>query len=87
MANTPSARKRVRRNASRALINSARMSRLRTFIKKVEQAVAAGDRTAAQTALKDVQPELGRGVSKGLLKRNAAARKMSRLAARVKALK
>ncbi len=86
MANTPQARKRVLRNAKRALINKMRISRIRSFVKAVEQAVASGDRTAAQAALKAAQPELMRGVSRGVLHRNTASRKMSRLNQRVRAL-
>ena len=86
MANTPQAKKRIRRNARRAEINGARVSRLRTFVKKVELALAAGDREAAAAALQQVQPELARGVAKGVLHRNTAARKFSRLNKRVSAL-
>lgn len=86
MANSPQARKRIRRNNRRAEINSSRMSRLRTFLKKVETAIATGEKDGAVAALKAAQPELMRGVSKGLLHRNTAARKMSRLTARVKSL-
>lgn len=82
-----SAKKRVRRNEKRAVINSAAKSAIRTQVKKVELALAAGDATAAEAALKDVQPKLAKGATKGLLKANAAARKMSRLNARVKKLK
>jgi small subunit ribosomal protein S20 len=87
MANHKSAKKRIRRNDRRADINGSRMSRIRTFLKKVETALSVGDATQAETALKDVTPEIYRGVSKGLLHKNTAARKMSRLSARVKALK
>ncbi len=86
MANHKSAKKRIRRNASRAAVNGARMSRIRTFIKKVEAAIQTGDSVAAREALRTAQPELQRGVSRGVLHRNTAARKISRLAARVKAL-
>lgn len=86
MANHASARKRVRRNDRRTVINTARKSRIRTFIKKVELAIAAGDSTTAQQALRDVQPELQRGVAKGLWHKNSAARKFSRLTAKVKAI-
>lgn len=86
MANTPQSKKRVRQNARRTAINKARRSRIRTFIRKVEEAIAAGDKEAAQTALRAAQPELMRGVSKGVFHKNTAARKVSRLAARVKAL-
>ena len=84
MANHKSAKKRIRRNANRAEINKSRISRIRTFVKRVEAAIASGDKDTAQTALKDAQPELMRGVSKGVLHKNTASRKMSRLSARVK---
>jgi small subunit ribosomal protein S20 len=86
MANTPQAEKRIRRNARRADINKARVSRIRTFIKKAESTIAAGDPVAAATALQAAQPELMRGVSKGVIHKNTASRKMSRLAKRAKAL-
>ena len=86
MANHKSAKKRIRRNANRAEINKSRISRIRTFIKKVESAVEAGDGAAATQALKTAQPEIMRGVTKGVLHKNTASRKMSRLAARVKAV-
>ena len=84
MANHKSAKKRIRRNAKRAEINKSRISRIRTFLKRVETAIASGDKGAAQTALKKAQPELMRGVSKGVLHKNTASRKMSRLSAKVK---
>ena len=83
MANTPQAKKRIRRNARRAEINGARVSRIRSFLKRVELAIAGGDKTAAADALKAAQPELARGVSRGVLHRNTASRKMSRLSKRV----
>ncbi len=86
MANTPQARKRIRRNANRAEINGARMSRIRGFIKKVETAIAGGDKTAAAEALKSAQPELFRGVARGVIHKNTAARKMSRLSKRIAGL-
>jgi small subunit ribosomal protein S20 len=86
MANTPQARKRIRRNQTRADINGARLSRIRTFVKKVETALATGDKDAAAAALKDAQPELARGVAKGVLHKNTASRKMSRLSKRVAGL-
>jgi small subunit ribosomal protein S20 len=86
MANTPQAKKRIRRNTSRAEINGARMSRIRSFLKKVETAIAGGDKTAAADALKEAQPELMRGVARGVLHKNTASRKMSRLSKRVGAL-
>ena len=85
MANHTSAKKRIRRNDRRAAINGARMSRIRTFIKKVETALATGDAVAAREALRVAQPEIQRGVTRGVLHRNTASRKISRLAARVKA--
>ena len=84
MANHKSAKKRIIRNANRAEINKSRISRIRTFIKKVETAIGSGDQAAAQTALKEAQPEIMRGVTKGVLHKNTASRKVSRLAARVK---
>ena len=83
MANTPQAKKRIRRNTTRAEINGARVSRIRSFVKKVELAIAGGDKTAAADALKAAQPELARGVARGVLHRNTASRKMSRLSKRV----
>ncbi|MGZ9107244.1 MAG: 30S ribosomal protein S20 [Micavibrio sp.] len=87
MPTNASAKKRVRRNEARATINSDRRNEMRTFVKKVELALAAGDAAAAAEALKTVQPKLARGVAKGVIEKNTAARKMSRLNARVKALK
>lgn len=87
MANHASAKKRIRRNANRAVINGARRGRIRTFIKKVELALAAGNADEAQAALQAAQPEISRGVAKGILHKNTAARKMSRLSARIKASK
>ncbi len=86
MANIKSAKKRTRRNARRADINGARRGRVRTYVKKVEAALADNDREAAEAALKEAQPELLRGVGKGILHRNTAARKIARLNARLKAL-
>ena len=79
MANTPQAKKRIRRNERRAEINGNRMSRIRTFVKKVESALDGGDKAAAAEALKAAQPELARGVARGVLHKNTAARKLSRL--------
>ena len=87
MANHASAKKRIRTNARRNEINTARTSRLRTFIKKVETAINGGDAKAAAEAYKVVQPEILRGVSKNVISKNTAARKLSRLSARIKALK
>ena len=86
MANTPQARKRLRRNNARAVINGARLSRIRTFVKKVESAIAGGDKTAAAAALHEAQPEMARGVARGVLHKNTVARKMSRLSKAVSAL-
>ena len=86
MANHKSAKKRIIRNANRALINGARVSRIRTFVKKVDAAIAAGDADAAREALRAAQPELQRGVSRGVLHKHTVSRKISRLPARVKAL-
>jgi len=86
MANTPQAKKRIRRNNRRADVNGARVSRIRTFVKKVEAALASGDKSAATAALAAAQPELFRGVSKGVIHKNTAARKFSRLTKRLTAL-
>ena len=86
MANTPQARKRIRRNANRAEINGARVSRIRTFVKQAEAALASGDKDQARAALQRVQPELARGVAKGVVHKNMAARKLSRLTKRLVAL-
>ena len=86
MANTPQSKKRARQNLRRAAVNKARRSRIRTFLRKVEEAIASGDATAAQTALRAAQPELMRGVTRGVMHKNTASRKMSRLSARVKSL-
>jgi small subunit ribosomal protein S20 len=86
MANTPQAKKRIRRNANRAVINGARVSRIRTFIKAVESALESGKKTDAAEALKKAQPELARGVARGVIHKNTAARKISRLSKRVASL-
>ena len=86
MANTPQAKKRIRRNSRRELINHSRISRIRTFIKAVESAVEAGQKDEAAEALRKAQPEMARGVSRGVLHKNTASRKISRLAKRVAAL-
>ncbi|MCZ6637771.1 MAG: 30S ribosomal protein S20 [Alphaproteobacteria bacterium] len=86
MANIRSAKKRIRQTARKTVVNRNRLSRMRTYVKKVETAIAAGDKNAAGAALKEAQPEIMRGVTKGLLHRNTAARKVSRLNAQVKAL-
>ena len=86
MANTPQAKKRIRRNDRRATINGARVSRIRTFVKQVEAAIDAGDKATALAAIAKVQPELARGVAKGVFHKNTASRKFSRLTRRVAAL-
>ena len=86
MANSPQAKKRARQNERRYAVNKARRSRIRTYLRKVEEAIASGDQAAAAAALRAAQPELMRGVTKGVLHKNTVARKMSRLSARVKAL-
>ena len=86
MANTPQSKKRARQNERRNEINKARRSRIRTFLRRVEEAIEAGDKDAASSALVSAQPELMRGVTKGVYHKNTAARKMSRLSARVKAI-
>jgi len=86
MANTPSAKKATRKIVRRAAINKNRRSRVRTFVRQVEEALAAGDKTAAETAFKAAQPELMRAATKGVLHANTASRKVSRLALRLKAL-
>jgi small subunit ribosomal protein S20 len=86
MANTRSAKKAVRRIARRTAINTNRRSRVRSFIRKVEEAIASGDQAAAAEALKAAQPEVMRGAQKGILHKNTASRKVSRLAKRIKAL-
>lgn len=86
MANTEQSKKRARQADARYAVNKARRSRIRTFLRKVEEAIALGDAAAAAEALKNAQPELARGVSKGVLHKNTVSRKISRLASRVKAV-
>jgi len=86
MANSPQAKKRARQNVARFAVNKMRRSRIRTTLRTVEEAIASGDKDAAAAALKAAQPELMRGVTKGVYHKNTASRKMSRLAARVKAI-
>lgn len=86
MANTPQARKRIRRNEKRAEINGNRLGRIRTFVKKVEAAIAGGDKEGAAAALAAAQPEISRGVARGVLHKNTASRKFSRLTKRVSSL-
>ena len=86
MANTAQSKKRARQSEARYAVNKARRSRIRTFLRKVEEALASGNQDAAAAALKAAQPELDRGVTKGILHANRVARKMSRLSSRVKSL-
>lgn len=86
MAHHKSAKKRIRQTVGRTEINRVRVSRIRTFVKKFELAAASGDKDAAQAALRAAMPVLQRGVSRGVIHRNTAARKLSRMSARVKAL-
>lgn len=86
MANSPQSKKRARQNERRFAVNKARRSRIRTYLRKVEEAILSGDKEAAQSALRAAQPELMRGVTKGVFHKNTAARKVSRLSARVKAI-
>lgn len=86
MANSPSAKKRVRQSERRTSINRDRRSRIRTSIKNVEETIASGDKSASQAALKEAQPEIMRGAAKGILHKNTSSRKISRLSARIKAL-
>ena len=83
MANTSSAKKATRKIAARTEVNKSRVSRIRTFVRKVEEAISSGDKAAAEAALKAAQPELIRGAAKGVLHANTASRKVSRLARRV----
>lgn len=86
MANSPQAKKRARQNEKRFAVNKARRSRIRTELRKVEEAIASGNKEVATAALRAAQPELMRGVTKGVYHKNTAARKMSRLSSRVKAM-
>ncbi len=86
MANTPSAKKATRKIARRTAVNKNRRSRVRTYLRKVEEALATGDKTAAQTALRAAEPELMRAAGKGVFHKNTASRKVSRLTKRLKAL-
>ena len=87
MANTSSAKKATRVASRRTVINQARKSRIRTYVRAVEEAITKGDRSAAEAALKAAQPELLRGAQKGVLHKNTASRKVSRLTKRVRAIK
>lgn len=86
MANSPQSKKRARQNVRRQAVNKARRSRIRTHLRNVENAITSGDKNAAQEELRAMQPELMRGVTKGIYHKNTAARKLSRLASRVKAM-
>ena len=86
MANSPQSKKRARQIERRTAVNKARKSRIRTFLRAVEEAIASGDKATATEALRAAQPELMRGVTKGIFHKNTASRKVSRLASRVKAL-
>lgn len=86
MANTSSAKKMVRKIARRTAINKSRRSRMRTFIRRVEEAISSGDKKAAEAALKNAEPEIMRAVTKGVIHKNTGSRKVSRLARRVKAI-
>ncbi|MBW7837128.1 MAG: 30S ribosomal protein S20 [Sphingomonadales bacterium] len=86
MANNPQAKKRIRQTARRSAVNTARVSRIRTFVRKVEEAIASGNKAAAEAALAVVQPELMRGAVKGVMHKSTASRKVSRLTRRVKAM-
>jgi small subunit ribosomal protein S20 len=86
MANSPQSKKRARQSDARYAVNKARRSRIRTFIRKVEEAIATGNAEAAAAALRAAQPEMARGITKGVLHKNTVARKMSRLSNRVKSV-
>jgi|TARA_B100000767_G_scaffold84166_1_gene80974 small subunit ribosomal protein S20 len=86
MANSPQAKKRARQLERRTAINKTRRSRIRTFLRKVEEAIESGDKDAATAAFRAAQPELMRGVTKGIFHKNTASRKVSRLASRVKSI-
>lgn len=86
MANTPQSKKRARQSERKTEVNKARRSRIRTYLRKVEEAIASGNAESARETLKAAQPELMRGVTKGIVHKNTAARKISRLSSRVKAL-
>jgi small subunit ribosomal protein S20 len=86
MANSPSSKKRARQTERRTEVNKARRSRIRTFIRKVEEAIAGGDKAVAAEALRVAQPEIMRGVTKGVTHKNTASRKIPRLSSRVSAI-
>jgi small subunit ribosomal protein S20 len=87
MANSPQAKKRVRQTARRTIVNAARKSRIRTFLRKVEDAIRSGDADSARAALQAAQPEIMRGASRGVMHKNTASRKIARLSHRVKTMK
>ena len=86
MAHNPSAKKRIRQTKRRTQVNRARVQRIRTFVRRVEKAIAVGDKEEARSAFQAAQPELMRGVNKGIIHRNTVARRLSRLSARIKIL-
>lgn len=86
MANSPQAKKRARQIERRTEVNRARRSRIRTFLRRVEEAITGGDQAVAVSALKEAQPEIQRGVTKGVLHKNTASRKISRLSSRIKSM-
>ena len=86
MANSPQAKKRARQIERRTEVNKTRRSRIRTFLRKVEEAITGGDQSVAKDALKEAQPIIMRGVNKGVMHKNTASRKMSRLSSRVKGM-
>jgi small subunit ribosomal protein S20 len=86
MANTKSAKKAARQTERRTEVNKNRRSRMRTYVRKVEEAIASGDKEAANLALREAQPEIQRSAAKGIMHKNTASRKISRLSARIKAL-
>ena len=86
MANIRSAKKRARQTKLRTQVNHTRLSRIRTFVRKVETAIESGDQKAAQAAFQDAQPEMMRGVNKGVYHRKTVSRKLSRLSARIKTM-
>jgi len=86
MAHHKSAKKRIRQTAKRTRVNRARISRIRTYLRKVEDAISSGDQEKARAAFRDAQPELMRGACKGVLHRNTVSRRLSRLSARIKAM-
>ena len=86
MAHHKSAKKRIRQTEKRTRVNRTRISRIRTYLRRVEDAISSGDQEKARAAFKDAQPELMRGASKGVLHRNTVSRRLSRLSARIKAM-